>query len=85
MYVGPRRGIGQVVQVPLSDWGMVSPCGSSSGTMQTQGDICAPASSFPFFGTADGYGNCQPASVAMGVGVFVGVAVFLYAAFGGGR
>ena len=84
MYLGPRRGIGQVVQVPLSDWGMVSPCGSP-GSTQTQGDICAPASSFPFFGTADGQGNCQPASIAMGVGVFAAVAVFLYAAFGGGR
>jgi hypothetical protein len=67
MYVRRRgRGFGQA---DLSSWGFVSPCGSASdstaATSAAPGAMCAPASSFPYFGTADNSGNCQPAGPTM--------------------
>lgn len=26
MYLGSKRGVGDVVSVPMSDWGLISPC-----------------------------------------------------------
>ena len=26
MYLGSKRGVGDVVSVPMSDWGFISPC-----------------------------------------------------------
>jgi hypothetical protein len=71
MYVSRRRGRGfGQASADLTGWGFISPCGSASSTMAAPtsaapGAVCAPASSFPYFGTADNSGNCQPAPPAM--------------------
>jgi len=67
MYIRRRgRGFGQA---DLSSWGFASPCGGATSnpaaTAAAPGAVCAPASSFPYFGTADNSGNCQPAPPAM--------------------
>ncbi len=81
MYVTRRRGVGQA---DLSSWGFVSPCAAAStpaaSTTAPAGQPCAPASTFPFFGTSDG-ASCQPASptlglAAMGVGLLLLYGVF---------
>lgn len=66
-YVRRGRGFGQATG-DLSQWGYISPCGGSAAATPTAaapGAVCAPASSFPYFGTADNSGNCQPAPPAM--------------------
>jgi hypothetical protein len=76
MYIRSRgRGFGQA---DLSSWGYISPCGNGSAvaapTTAAPGAVCAPAASFPWFGTADTSGNCQPADPAMslaGAGVIL--------------
>lgn len=64
MYIRKRgRGFGQCA-ADMQSWGYVSPCGGSAAATPTTaapGAACAPAASFPFFGTADNSGNCQPA------------------------
>ena len=70
MYVSRRRGRGfGQASADLTGWGFVSPCGNGSAgaaaTSAAPGAGCAPASSFPYFGTADNSGNCQPAPPAM--------------------
>jgi hypothetical protein len=90
MYISKRgRGFGQCA-ADMRSWGYISPCGGDSSTTAAPttaapGAACAPAASFPFFGTADGAGNCQPASPGLtlaGAGV---VLLLLYGFFEGGR
>jgi hypothetical protein len=69
MYIRKRgRGFGQC-SADLQSWGFISPCGGGSATAAptaaAPGTPCAPASTFPFFGTADNSGNCQPADPGM--------------------
>ncbi len=88
MYIGRKgRGFGQA---DLSSWGFVSPCGGSASTAPAPtaaapGNACAPASAFPWFGTADNSGNCQPASVGMGLAAGGVILLLLYGVFEGGR
>lgn len=87
MYVGRRgRGFGQTTG-DLSQWGYISPCGGDSTATPTSaapGAMCAPASSFPFFGTADSSGSCQPASPAMSLAAGGVILLLLYGVFAGG-
>jgi len=83
MYISRRgRGFGQA---DMSSSGFISPCGSQAGASSTSaapGAVCAPASSFPWFGTADNSGTCQPADPTMtlaGAGVLL---LLLWGAFG---
>lgn len=90
MYVTKRgRGFGQV-SVDLSSWGFVSPCGgtassTTASTAAAPGAVCAPATSFPWFGTADNSGNCQPASPTMTLAAGGVILLLLYGVFEGGR
>jgi hypothetical protein len=82
------RGVGQVsIDAPM--WGYISPCGSAATapapTAAAPGNACAPASAFPWFGTADNSGNCQPASVGMGLAAGGVILLLLYGVFEGGR
>lgn len=93
MYVSRKgRGMGQT-QPALPAWGFISPCGSaapastgaSTGTPTTApaGAACAPAATFPFFGTADNSGTCQPASPTVGLAAIGVGLVVLWGIFGG--
>lgn len=84
-----------MIPVPLSDWGLTSsPCVLGTppamtvdprcGSAAAAGAVCA-ASSFPYLGTTDQTGTCQPASAAMGFGVLLLIALGLYATFQGGN
>lgn len=88
MYVRRKgRGFGQA-SADLSSWGFVSRCGSASGaaaTSATPGQVCAPAASFPWFGMADGSGNCQPADTTMTLAAGGVILLLLYGVFAGGR
>ena len=101
-YIRPNQGMGDIVPIPLSGWGLVgSPCTlgapaviggdtrcgdvALSQTSAAPGNPCAPASTFPFFGTADASGNCQPASMAMGFAALGVVGVLLFGLFRGGK
>ena len=92
MYIRKRgRGFGQCA-ADMSSWGYISPCGGASSssapaapTTAAPGQICAPASGFPFFGTADNSGNCQPASGGVTLAAGGVMLLLLWGAFGGGR
>lgn len=88
MYVRKGRGFGQAT-ADLSQWGYISPCGGDSSTAAAPtsaapGAACAPAASFPWFGTADNSGNCQPATPAMSLAAGGVILLLLYGVFAGG-
>lgn len=45
MYMGRKRGVGDVIPVPMSDWGFVSPCAIAAAQNVAAAADSGPASS----------------------------------------
>jgi hypothetical protein len=51
MYMGRKRGVGDVIPVPMSDWGFISPCSIAAATDQAADAGTTTSTPSPSLGT----------------------------------